>query len=485
MSDEADQSAGPIIEAFGGIRPMAAKLGAPVSTVQGWKQRDSVPAARMAEIRKVAAEHEIVLPEPGEPPSDAYSADAPADTADAPSGTTDDTVGHDDSASRSDVAASVPASASAQKTEPRMEARSAGGLATGLSVLALLVALGGAGWVWWSTQGPGADGAENTRISALEGRVARLAEGTASDPGKAVREALAGQIESLRGEIETFAVPDLDSVVDPLRAELAELAGQVRQIEAGSDGAGDPAMAQRLDELAGELRTIAEQASRNTEQITRGLADLTSRLDALEAREDALKEQFTGFAREGAKDEAAALAAIRISLLANRLRAASERGEPFDDVLTALGGAAKDDPVLSGLAVRLAPHAGSGVATLDALLFSFPETAVAILDNAPADAENDIVDEILDRARRVVRVRRVGTDLPADSVDGRIARAERRLSAGDVAGAVAVLEEFEGPARAAAEPWLERARAHADLQAALQTLDEHVLMRLAGAGGAE
>lgn len=487
MSDEADQSAGPIIEAFGGIRPMAAKLGAPVSTVQGWKQRDTVPAARMAEIRKVAAEHGIVLPEPGEPPSDAYSADTPADTADAPSGTTDDTVGHDDSASRSDVTATTPvrSSASAQKTEPRTEARSAGGLATGLSVLALLVALGGAGWVWWSTQGPGASGAENTRISALEGRVARLAEGTASDPGKAVREALAGQIESLRGEIETFAAPDLDSVVDPLRAELAELAGQVRQIGTGSDGAGDPAMAQRLDELAGELRTIAEQASQNTEQISRGLADLTSRLDALEAREDALKEQFTGFAREDAKDEAAALAAIRISLLANRLRAASERGEPFDDVLTALGGAAKDDPVLSGLAVRLAPHAGSGVATLDALLFSFPETAVAILDNAPADAENDIIDEILDRARRVVRVRRVGTDLPADSVDGRIARAERRLSAGDVAGAVAVLEEFEGPARAAAEPWLERARAHADLQAALQTLDEHVLTRLAGAGGTE
>jgi len=84
-----------------------------------------------------------------------------------------------------------------------------------------------------------------------------------------------------------------------------------------------------------------------------------------------------------------------------------------------------------------------------------------------------------------VRVRRVGTDLPADSVDGRIARAERRLNAGDVAGAVTVLEEFEGPARAAAEPWLERARAHADLQAALQTLDDHVLTRLAGAGGAQ
>ncbi len=244
----------------------------------------------------------------------------------------------------------------------------------------------------------------------------------------------------------------------PLRAELAELAGQVRQIGTGSDGAGGPALAQRLDELAAELQTIADQGTQNAEKISGGLADLTSRLDMLEAREDALKEQFTGFAREDAQDEAAALAAIRISLLANRLRTASERGVPYADVLTALEGVAKDEPVLSGLVVRLAPHADSGVATLDALQFAFPETTVAILDNAPADAENDIVDEIFDRARRVVRVRRVGTDLPADSVDGRIARAERRLNAGDVAGAVTVLEEFEGPARAAAEPWLERAR---------------------------
>ena len=471
MSDKADQSAGPIIEAFGGIRPMAAKLGAPVSTVQGWKQRDTIPAGRMAEIRNVAAQHDITLPPPGENTPDENGADRPVTT---PAATTGDTVGHDDSPSRSGVTAASPAisSSSGQKTEPRTDGRSAGGLATGLSVLALLVALGAAGWVWWTTEGPGVDSVENSRLSALEGWVARLAESTASDPGKAVREALAGQIESLRGELETFSAPDLDSVVYPLRAELAELAGQVRQIGTGSDGAGDPALAQRLDELAAELQTIADQATQNAEKISGGLADLTSRLDMLEAREDA-------------QDEAAALAAIRISLLANRLRTASERGVPYADVLTALEGVAKDDPVLSGLVVRLAPHADSGVATLDALQFAFPETTVAILDNAPADAENDIVDEIFDRARRVVRVRRVGTDLPADSVDGRIARAERRLNAGDVAGAVTVLEEFEGPARAAAEPWLERARAYADLQAALQALDDHLLTRLAGAVGAQ
>ncbi|MFQ5971979.1 MAG: carph-isopro domain-containing protein, partial [Alphaproteobacteria bacterium] len=42
----------PLIERFGGIRPMAARLGVAVSTVQGWKQRDAVPAKRLEAIRR-------------------------------------------------------------------------------------------------------------------------------------------------------------------------------------------------------------------------------------------------------------------------------------------------------------------------------------------------------------------------------------------------------------------------------------------------
>ena len=67
MADEMDQAATGIIAAFGGIRPMATKLGVPVSTVQGWKQRDTIPAGRMAEIRRVASENNIQMPAAGEP----------------------------------------------------------------------------------------------------------------------------------------------------------------------------------------------------------------------------------------------------------------------------------------------------------------------------------------------------------------------------------------------------------------------------------
>ncbi|MBT6117266.1 MAG: hypothetical protein HOH66_05320, partial [Rhodospirillaceae bacterium] len=49
-------SAGAVVEAFGGIRPMAAKLDIPVTTVQGWKERDRIPKRRWAEIRQAAAD---------------------------------------------------------------------------------------------------------------------------------------------------------------------------------------------------------------------------------------------------------------------------------------------------------------------------------------------------------------------------------------------------------------------------------------------
>ncbi len=43
-----------IIAAFGGIRPMAARLGIPPSTVQSWKYAGVIPAQRQAEVLETA-----------------------------------------------------------------------------------------------------------------------------------------------------------------------------------------------------------------------------------------------------------------------------------------------------------------------------------------------------------------------------------------------------------------------------------------------
>lgn len=47
-------SAEEIISIFGGIRPMASKLGIPVTTVQGWKKRKKIPNSRVIDILNAA-----------------------------------------------------------------------------------------------------------------------------------------------------------------------------------------------------------------------------------------------------------------------------------------------------------------------------------------------------------------------------------------------------------------------------------------------
>jgi len=58
---EADHPAHEIIARFGGIRPMAHKLGVAVSTVQGWKSREVIPESRHSEILAAAKRHKIDL----------------------------------------------------------------------------------------------------------------------------------------------------------------------------------------------------------------------------------------------------------------------------------------------------------------------------------------------------------------------------------------------------------------------------------------
>ena len=56
-----DFSTEELIRQFGGIRPMAAKLSVPVTTVQGWKSRGRIPMNRRQAILEAARSHNIDL----------------------------------------------------------------------------------------------------------------------------------------------------------------------------------------------------------------------------------------------------------------------------------------------------------------------------------------------------------------------------------------------------------------------------------------
>lgn len=457
MSPDMDQPAGPIIAAFGGIRPMASKLDVPVSTVQGWKQRDTIPAARMDDIRKAAAENDISLPDADGGPViiDAEASEASEEPENAM-----------DNEAAPAKASSVPktdrpAPGAAPRGTPGGSARPA----MAISVLALLISAGAAGWVWWTTAGPEAPPDASGRVSVLESRLASLTRGP-DDPGKDERAALANDIAGLRAQVSELA---------PLRDELDRLSRRANELGQGAGAQGDPALATRIAALESEIRSTRERASSNLESVSGGLQTVETRIAAL-------NDQMDTLARQDARQDEVAAKAIALTVASGQLRRAIERGQPYPDVLETLGDVSGGDPVLDELVRGLSGHADAGVATREELLFAFPETAQAILDNAPTGAENDIIDQIIDRAQRIVRIRRVGADVPEDSLDGKVGRAEAALEDGNVAGAVAALDGLDGAPAEAAAAWLARARAHVAAREAADKVEDVALAHLRAAG---
>ncbi len=458
MSPDQDQPAGPIIAAFGGIRPMANKLNVPVSTVQGWKQRDTIPAARMDDIRKVAGENGIILPDTAGAPT---IIDAAA-TEDAHKNTPDEGPGNADDEAPAEKASSQPHTERAGSAAP---ARGGNSAALAISVLALLISGSAAGWVWWTTVGPEAAPGASNRISVLEGRIASLTRGP-DDPGKDEREALAGDIESLRTQVAELT---------PLRDELSRLSQRAGELNPSAGGQADPEVAARLASLENEIRLAQERAINDFVSVSGGLQQVETRIAAL-------NEQMDTLARQEVRQDAVAADAIALTVASGQLRRAIERGQPYPEVLATLREVSGDEATLDELAAGLAIHADTGVATRRELLFAFPGTAQEIHDNAPTGAKNNIVDQILDRAQRIVRVRRVGADMPEDTLDGRLARAEVSLKDGDVAGAIAALDGLDSASAEAAAPWLAKARAHMAVRDAADKVEDLALVHLRAAG---
>ena len=81
--DHAIENAERVIERFGGIRPMATKMGVPVTTVQGWKKRNVIPGNRRADVVNAAAAHDVDVADILDQSGDAQ--DEKSDFVDAPS----------------------------------------------------------------------------------------------------------------------------------------------------------------------------------------------------------------------------------------------------------------------------------------------------------------------------------------------------------------------------------------------------------------
>jgi len=245
----------------------------------------------------------------------------------------------------------------------------------------------------------------------------------------------------------------------------AEAQGLTRAVGAASDSAGHAADRDAVDrELKGVRAELEKQALAQRDAVQQG----ERRIEAAEAEMKQKLEQIAAARADAdrrAGDSARAAAAIALSA---RLRLQVESGAPFARDLELLKPLAAQDSRFGEINTALQPLAASGAPSLAVLRQEFPATAKAAL---AADLADDSVGErMLAALKRLVSVRRVGSDVAGETVEAYLARAEAALEAGDVARSVALVRKLQGEPAQAAAAWLKRAEAHVAAAAALDRL---------------
>lgn len=435
-----------VIAAFGGIRPMASKLGIPVTTVQGWKKRQAIPVSRHDDIRAAAIAHVVVL-DRADLAASAGPDDSPTKEEDKAGHVTDIRTDRPD-APEPEKTAEIPEAAAARQemaasdARQAREARSLAGIALGLAVLSLLAILTQPLW------GPG--------LAALLGPAENGAEdGSGAERVAAIEERLASLDQSLQS---------LAALNDRLAA--------LEEAPAGADAEALAALQTAISALGARIEGL--ESSRNA------VDSLTGRVDRLEQTVDQSSTELERVAAALARAEATDSRTQAIVLAVGQIGQALAQGGSFESGLSALRSVAAGDPDFEEALATLEAYAGQGVVGREELARRFPAMADTVreADALPADAS--WIDQMRASVEGLVTIRPAPGEVEGDDADAILARAEGRLQDGDLAGAVEALGALQGDAAAAAEDWLAAARARLEAERAVEALDALAVRRLAG-----
>ena len=337
--DSSTSAAERVVARFGGIRPMARTLDAPVTTVQGWKRRGHIPLQHHDEIRAAAQSNGIVLDldelaaagapltraaDDGRSAAD-RSADRRADdvlagdvlagdelTGEEPAARTAGDMSRKAAPERASVGAAdqgdSPAGSQESEAPVVMEAveeRSGGsGLAWFAVVVALVALVGVLTAPWWrgpiiddpisSVLGAPPDSGVSERIAALE---ASIGDGDGPDAGD-LEERLQA-LEASIGDGEGLDAGDVEERLQALEANAVGAGGAdtgwpetiETRIQALEDGGSPDAEALRasVDEMAAKVAQTADRVAQieGVETITRDelmteLATISGQVAALQ-----------------------------------------------------------------------------------------------------------------------------------------------------------------------------------------------------------
>jgi hypothetical protein len=358
--------------------------------------------------------------------------------------------------SETQAAAETPSAASGEPAanKPRSHVLTAlgGGAAGAVAIAAIILVLQATGH-WPVAEGP-----------------PPVASAPAPPANDAAIASLTAQINKIQGAIANQQ-PDaalvsrlaaVEATTKSLSNSLNALTSRVDQTAAAAQGA----------QAQAKTAADAADAARSATQGGIGRSDLdalTSRTATLESTVKSLSDSLSHQAAGGGADGAA-----RLMVVTEALRAAVERGTPFQAELTAVKSLDVDQTTLA----PLAPFAASGVPTAAVLSRELASLSPALTEAAePPRAQNTFLDRIAVNAQRLVRSTPI--DAPAgDDPRSVVARIGIDAASGNIDAALLEIAKLPDAAKAVAASWVQKAQARNAAIAASRQLTSNALAAL-------
>lgn len=511
-----------LIERFGGIRPMAKKMGTAVTTVQGWKKRNAIPSNRVDEIIKAGEKYDVkvedlVASNTSTAPSKSKKSapkKAVSKTA-AKSAPKSKTKASKSSAPRVSSAKMNTASTS-KTTQPRRETmNNATKQQATASSSAKPAAVSAPART--STNNPSHDEImkmvkETEKLNkqqsvwiAIALIVLTIVAGSfllapSASETRAVINDVAATTEKNQAEIEYIKqdqsllknlIPaDWEQRVNALKQEVEQTrevvqtaASQAQNLSNNVLGEGAGSLEDRLAalevqvqdafgsaSLAGLVQRVQSMASQSggqqrLDQIVAQLNDLVqntgSNSDNLNAALAEKVQSNPAMAQtfEGVAQEDMKAAAVLFGL--NQFRAALNRdNQPFaGDLQLVTNLVASDNPEFAARLQALSPHAQSGVLTVEGLGKEFRSLAGDVVVASLKGEDAAVQDRAQARLNELFSVQKQGEMVTGTDTQATLARSQKLIEDGALEAAVAELQTLQGAEAQAVQPFITKAQA--------------------------
>ncbi|WFU08556.1 hypothetical protein QA646_14820 [Rhizobium sp. CB3090] len=239
--------------------------------------------------------------------------------------------------------------------------------------------------------------------------------------------ALTAEIDGLKQTVSNLAAAPSPDAALTARVAALEAAGANNTAASGSSSSSDAD--QKIAALSAEVDQLKTSLAQATQSQASSDADVSKRLEDAEKKLNAPSQE----------------SAVARAIAAAALKAAIDRGGPFQPELDTYANVAPDDPAIADLKA----FAQTGIPSRADLIRRVSDVATAIVTSTQQDDPNQSWrDRLLASAKSLVQVRPVG-NVTGDSVAAIAARFEDKVKNGDLPGAITEWNSLPDAAKSA------------------------------------